>query len=338
MKVLGIESSCDEFAAAVLDGKTILGSKVSSQIEAHKRFGGVAPEVASRLHGELAMPTIKTALQQAGMTAAGLDAIAYTNRPGLIGSLLVGASIAKSMAWSLQIPFIAVDHIQAHLYVNHLIHDIAYPYLGVVVSGGHTALMHVEGFGRFTVIGSSIDDACGECYDKVAKHYGWGFPGGPVIDKMAAEGDAEAYRFPYANLYKGDHRYDLSYSGLKNAAINQLGHFHIEGHGSSDNDIAASFQKAAIGLLLAKIKKGLKDFNLRRIAVGGGVAANSYLRTKLAKLKYTEAYYPPPALCADNGEMIAWLGQQLLEQGARSSLDEKVYSRVLRFKRGLKQA
>ena len=333
--ILGIESSCDEFAVAILDNKQVLASVIASQIEQHRCFGGVAPEVASRLHTELALPSVRQALKLANLPANQLKAIAYTNRPGLIGSLLVGASFAKTLAWALNVPSIAVDHIQAHFYVNHLIYEISYPYLALVVSGGHTALMVVKNFTDFEVIGSTIDDACGECYDKIAKHYGWGFPGGLVIDQLAASGDDKAFNFPFANLHKGNHRYDVSYSGLKNAVINQLELFRVKAS-TTEADIAASFQKAAIGQLMAKIKKALADYNLDKIVAGGGVVANSLLRTKLKELKGVTSYYPSLKLCGDNGEMIAFLGQELIATGEVSPLNEKVYSRVYQFKRGLK--
>ncbi|MCL2521133.1 MAG: tRNA (adenosine(37)-N6)-threonylcarbamoyltransferase complex transferase subunit TsaD [Spirochaetaceae bacterium] len=333
--ILGIESSCDEFAVAILHNNKILAGVVASQIEQHRSFGGVAPEVASRLHTELALPTVKECLAKAAIKPNQITAVAYTNRPGLVGSLLVGASFAKAFAWALNIPSIAVDHIRAHLYINHLVHNIDYPYLGAIISGGHTTLMVVKSFNDIEVIGSTIDDACGECYDKVAKHYGWGFPGGPAIDKLSKDGDELAFNFPFANLYKGNHRYDMSYSGLKNAVINQLELFKVK-EGYTQADIAAGFQRAAIGQLMAKIKKSLKDFNLHTVVIGGGVAANSYLRAKLAQLKGITAYSPPLSLCGDNGEMIAFLGGKLLEEGEISGLNEKVYNRVLEFKRGLK--
>lgn len=337
MITLGIESSCDECAAALLEGKTVLSSVTASQTRQHAAFQGVAPEVASRLHIELVLPTVKAAFGQAGLQPQDIGLVAFANRPGLLGSLLVGVSFGKHFAWALGKPFIGVDHVQAHLHSAHLVYDdIAYPYLGIVASGGHTVIVKAESFDDIEVIGSTIDDALGECYDKVAKHYNWGYPGGPAVEKLAQSGDESAYNFPYPNLYKEERRYDMSYSGLKNAAVNQSHQFHVAGKAPTPQNLAASFQKAAIGQLVSKVKKALADFGLQRIVMGGGVAANAYLRQRLQGIKNVSLYAPPPALCGDNADMTAFLGTELFKRGHTSPLTEGAFSRVNAFKRGLK--
>lgn len=216
MKVLGIESSCDECAASVVeDGKVILSNIVDSQVELHRPFYGVVPEIASRKHVESITPVVKSALSEAGLGESDIDGIAVTYRPGLIGSLLVGLSFAKGLAFSLGKPLIGVDHILAHLYAPHLENDISYPYIGLIVSGGHTLIARVASFCQFEVLGTTLDDACGEAFDKVARHYDLGFPGGAAIDSLAGQGESRAFSFPRPSLHKGDHRFDVSYSGLK---------------------------------------------------------------------------------------------------------------------------
>jgi N6-L-threonylcarbamoyladenine synthase len=253
MLVLGIESSCDECSVAVVEnGKKILSNVIATQIELHKPFYGVVPEIASRLHTEWIYPVVEESLLKAGIKREELDGIAVTNRPGLVGSLLVGLSFAKGMSWSLGIPYIGVDHIRAHLYAPHLEHDIEYPYLGLLVSGGHTLISRVNSFDEVEVMGTTIDDACGEAFDKVAKFYNFGYPGGVIIDKMAEKGDHRAFRFPKPNLHKGDHTYDVSYSGLKTAVINQLDQFHNTDYEKTPENIAASFQKTAIDILMKR--------------------------------------------------------------------------------------
>ena len=226
MKVLGIESSCDETAAAVVeDGHTILSSVVATQIPFHEMYKGVVPEIASRKHTEWILPVVKTALQEAGETLQTIDGIAVTSRPGLMGSLLVGLTFAKTLAWSCQKPFIAVNHMLGHLYAAHLEQDIPYPYLGLLVSGGHSLICKVYDFDSIEVLGSTIDDAPGEAFDKVAKFYNFGYPGGVIIDKLAKNGDPKAANFPMPVLHEAGRRYDVSYSGLKTAVINQLDRF-----------------------------------------------------------------------------------------------------------------
>lgn len=334
MLVLGIESSCDECSVAVVeDGKKILSNVIATQIDLHRPFNGVVPEIASRLHTEWIYPVVEESLAKASITKDELDGIAVTNRPGLVGSLLVGLSFAKGLSWSLGIPYIGVDHIRAHLYAPHLEYDIEYPYLGLLVSGGHTVISKVNSFDDVEVMGTTIDDACGEAFDKVAKFYNLGYPGGIAIDKLSAAGDPKAFSFPKPNLHKGDHRYDVSYSGLKTAVINQLDQFHNEGYEKTKENIAASFQKTAIDLLLKRLNKAIKDTGIKRIVAGGGVSANSYLRSALSSIYGVTAYYPSLELCTDNGAMIAAIGYHYFQKGETSSLDTNAQSRVASFRR-----
>ena len=384
MKVLGIETSCDECAAAVVeDGKKILSSVVATQIPFHAAYNGVVPEIASRMHTEWICRVVQEALDKASLEAGDVDAAAAAAHPGLLGSLLVGVSFAKAFAWARSIPFIAVDHMLAHLYAPRLDmgtgdrglgngvvareHDEFpsrldkdqqsllptpysllpdYPFLGLLVSGGHTIICRADDFDDITVLGTTIDDAVGEAFDKVSKHYGFGYPGGAVIDKLAKSGNPHAFNFPMPNLHKGEHRLDVSYSGLKTAVINQLEQFraggiHQGGDSSGGNgseayspaDIAASFQKTAIDILLRSLFRAAEDTGLTTIVAGGGVAANSYLRKKLAEQKQLRCIFPPLELCGDNGAMIAGLAYQYLARGDRSSLRETASARVKSFKR-----
>lgn len=334
MLVLGIESSCDECAAAVVEnGRRVLSNVVASQIDVHRPYDGVVPEIASRMHTEWISAVVAEALEKADTDRSKIDAIAVTNRPGLIGSLLVGVNFAKGMAISLDIPFLGIDHIRAHLYAPHLEFDIAYPYLGLIVSGGHTIISVVRDFDQIEVLGTTIDDACGEAFDKVAKHYELGYPGGVAIDKLASGGDPEAFSFPDPSLKKGDHRYDVSYSGLKTAVINQIDQFRNGESEKSPENIAASFQKAAIEMLLKRVRLAVEDTGIRKIVLGGGVAANSYLRSRLKKMEDPEVYFPSLEMCTDNGAMIAGLGYHYLSSGEKSGLDLNAEARVAGFRK-----
>ena len=293
MKVLGIESSCDECSASVVeDGKTILSNNIATQIDIHREYDGVVPEIASRTHTEWVKGVVETAMNEAGVGLDEIDGIAVTNRPGLIGSLMVGLSYAKGLSLASGIPFIGVDHILAHMYAARLEYDIEYPFIGLIVSGGHTIISIVRDLDDIEVMGTTIDDACGEAYDKVAKHYGFGYPGGLIIDQMAQKGDDRAFSFPDPSLHKGEHRYDVSYSGLKTAVINQLDQFYNEGYEKTPENIAAAFQKAAITMLTKRLFKASADSGINRIVAGGGVAANSYLRALLAKKKQRRGIFP----------------------------------------------
>jgi N6-L-threonylcarbamoyladenine synthase len=279
---------------------------------------------------------VKEALDRANITPNDIDAVAAANRPGLLGSLLVGLSFAKAFAWSRNIPFIAVDHMMAHLYASQLSIDtpLDYPFLGLLVSGGHTIICRADAFDHITVLGTTIDDAVGEAFDKVAKHYQFGYPGGAVIDRISQSGDSGAFRFPMPSLHKGEHRYDVSYSGLKNAAINQLDQFRAQkDRDIKPEDIAASFQKTAVEILLRALFNACEDSGLSAIAAGGGVAANSYLRTRLAERQDLRCIFPPPEFCGDNGAMIAGIAFHYLSRGDRSPLSVTASARVEGFKK-----
>ncbi|MFA6933927.1 MAG: tRNA (adenosine(37)-N6)-threonylcarbamoyltransferase complex transferase subunit TsaD [Sphaerochaetaceae bacterium] len=335
MKVLGIETSCDECSAAVVEnGHRILSNVIATQIELHKCFDGVVPEIASRLHTQWIEQVAKAALEKAGMTSADVDAVAVTSRPGLLGSLLVGVNFAKAYAVSLDKPFIGIDHIRAHLYASQIENPLEYPYLGVLVSGGHTVICQVNGYDDIDVLGTTIDDAIGEAFDKVAKHYQLGYPGGVRIDRLAQSGDPKAFMFPGACINKKGHPYDMSYSGLKTAVINQLAKF-----GDAQNvkveDICASFQRCAVGILVKRVDKALKDTGLMRLAAGGGVAANSLIRSSLKQFEKrgVQTSFPSLKLCTDNAAMVAGLGYKYLSDGYSSGLDLEPSARVAAFKK-----
>lgn len=334
MKVLGIETSCDECSVAVVeDGRNILSNVVATQIELHTPYQGVVPEIASRLHTEWISQVVRSALDKASMSTTDVDAVAVTNRPGLLGSLLVGVNFAKAFAATLDVPFIGIDHIRAHLYASQIEQPLEYPYLGVLVSGGHTVICKVNGYDAIEVLGTTIDDAIGEAFDKVAKHHGFGYPGGVVIDRLAKEGDPMAFLFPGPALQKGDHPYDVSYSGLKTAVINQLDQFWNGTSEKSPQNIAASFQRTAVGILMKRVRRALLDTGLKRLAAGGGVAANSLLRSELKKLEGIEVAFPSMKLCTDNGAMIAGLAYRYLADGITSDLDITASARVTAFKK-----
>ena len=334
MIVLGIETSCDECSVAVVqDGTVILSNEIATQIEMHTPYQGVVPEIASRLHTEWISSVVQTAIMKAQIETKEIDAVAVTNRPGLLGSLLVGVNFAKGFAVSLGIPFIGIDHIRAHLYASQIEHPLQYPYLGVLVSGGHTVICKVNGFDELEVLGTTIDDAIGEAFDKVAKHYGFGYPGGVYIDRLAQKGNSHAFLFPGASLQKGHHPYDISYSGLKTAVINQLDQFHDTKYEKTPENIAASFQRTAIHMLMKRIRKALEDTGLTRLAAGGGVAANSLLRAELKALHNIEVAFPSMKLCTDNGAMIAGLAYQYLKDGIQSDITLAASARVSAFKR-----
>ena len=331
MTVLGVESSCDECSAAVVvDGRQGLSSVVATQEEFHRPYYGVVPEIASRLHIESIRAVVERALRESGKGLGDVDGLAVTSRPGLIGSLLVGLSFVKGLAFASGLPFVGVDHILAHLYAPQLDRAVPYPYLGLLVSGGHTLIARVQAFDAIEVLGTTIDDACGEAFDKIAKHYDLGFPGGVAIDRLAAKGDRRAFRFPWPSLHKGDHPFDVSYSGLKTAAANQLEQFWDRRYERSPENLAASFQATAIDLLVDRLLKAVRHTGLRSVVVGGGVAANSYLRRRLGEESGLEVVLPAFALCTDNAAMIAGLGYQLYEAGVRDALDLDACAMTLR--------
>jgi N6-L-threonylcarbamoyladenine synthase len=303
VKILGIETSCDETAAAVVeDGRHLRSSVVSSQIDLHAPYGGVVPEIASRAHVELINPVIAEALVEAGVELGDLDAVAACHGPGLAGALLVGVSAAKAIALSAGLPYVEVNHLEAHLYAAWLEEpDLEPPLAVLIVSGGHTMLVIFEGHGRYRVLGQTVDDAAGEAFDKVARYLGLGYPGGPAIDRLAATGDAEAIRFPRPMF---DDSFDFSFSGLKTAVVN-----HVRRHPDAEvRDVAASFQEAVVDVLVEKLVAAADEAGARTLVLGGGVAANSRLRERVldaADAGGRRAFVPPLSLCTDNGAMIA---------------------------------
>jgi N6-L-threonylcarbamoyladenine synthase len=340
MKILGIESSCDETAAAVVEnGRTIISNVVATQIPFHTMYNGVVPEIASRKHTEWILPVVKQALSEANLTIDQIDGIAATNRPGLMGSLLVGLTFGKTLAWATGKPFIAVNHMLGHMYASHLSQDIPYPYLGLLVSGGHSIICKVSDFDDIEVLGTTIDDAVGEAFDKVAKFYNLGYPGGVAIDRLAKNGNPKAAHFPLPFIDKQDraggnqHRYDVSYSGLKTAAINQIDQFWNPDFEKTPENIAAAFQETAVKILLSRLLRAVEDTGLTTVVAGGGVAANSRLRAILAEQKGLTCVFPPLKLCTDNGAMIAGVGYQYLKRGETSPWDVNASARVQGFRK-----
>ena len=332
--ILGIETSCDECAAAVVrDGTAILSNEVASQVEAHRPFAGVVPEIASRMHIEWIDAVVARGLAAAGCTLAEVDALAVTCRPGLIGSLLVGVSYAKGLALATGKPLVAVDHIRAHVYSPHMEYDIRYPYIALLLSGGHTLVIDVRGLDRWEVLGATVDDACGEAFDKVAKHFEIGFPGGVAIERLAERGDPGAYRFPVPSLRGSRNPFDVSYSGLKTAVIHQREQFRVDRAGSARiEDIAASFQKTAIDIVVDQAIAAARSRGRQRIVAAGGVAANRYLRRRLAAEPDFETFFPRLALCTDNAAMIAGLGYHVLLRDGPSDLTFGAAARVPGFR------
>ncbi len=337
MKVLGIESSCDETACAIVeDGHKILSNVVATQIPFHQAYKGVVPEIASRKHAEWILPVVKQALEQSGLSLADVDAIAATNRPGLMGALLVGLSFGKTLAWASGKPFFAVNHMLGHMYAAHLENDISYPYLGLLVSGGHSIIAKVNDFDSLEILGTTIDDSVGEAFDKVSKYYDLGYPGGVIIDKLAQKGDPKAFSFPIPKIdKKGDHRYDVSFSGLKTAVIHQADAFLNAGYEKTVENIAASFQETACRTLVSRLMRAVEDTGLTTVVAGGGVAANSRLRAMLAEHKEVTCIFPSLKLCGDNGAMIAGVAYHFLKRGETSPLNTTACARIPQFKRGL---
>lgn len=334
MIVLGIETSCDECAASVVEnGSTILSNTVATQIDFHRPYNGVVPEIASRMHTEWIQRVVEKTLAEAGIGKNEVDGLAVTSRPGLVGSLLVGVSFAKGFAFMSEKPFVGIDHIKAHLYAPHLEYDIAYPHLGLLVSGGHTIIGLINDYDDIDVLGTTIDDACGEAFDKVAKYYNLGYPGGVVIDSLAQTGDPNAFHFPFPSLHKGDHQFDVSYSGLKTAVINQLDQFRNRSCEKSNENIAASFQKTAIDILVSRVDRAIKNTGSKTLVAGGGVAANSYLRKKLNAIEECETIFPSISLCTDNAAMVAGIGYHYLKEGRVSDFHLNASARVTEFRK-----
>lgn len=320
---LAIETSCDETSAAVLkNGREVLSNIIMSQIDIHKKFGGVVPEVASRNHVKDINPVIIEALEKASIGFNDLDFVSVTYGPGLVGALLIGLSSAKALAYALDIPLVGVHHIEGHIAGNYIAHkDLEPPFICLVVSGGHTHLVKVEDYGKYEILGKTRDDAAGEAYDKVARSLGLGYPGGPLIDKLAKEGDKSAIKFPRTYL---DDSYDFSFSGLKSAVLNYLNSMKMKEEEINSADVAASFQEAVIEVLSNKAIRSAKEFSMTKIAIAGGVSANSALRERLtimAKENNLEFYYPPMELCTDNAAMIGSAGYYEYIRGYKSDLN-----------------
>lgn len=307
---LAIESSCDETAASVLkNGREVLSNIISTQIDIHKKFGGVVPEVASRKHIENIDIVVQQALDEANISMNDIDHIAVTYGPGLVGALLVGLSYAKAMAYTLDIPLVGVNHIEGHLSANYIAHkDLKPPFITLIVSGGHTHLVEVKDYGEYEILGRTRDDASGEAFDKVARAMGLGYPGGPIIDRLAKEGNKDAIEFPRAYMDEG---YDFSFSGIKSAVLNYLNAKKMKKEEIIEADVAASFQDAVTDVLANKAIKAAKEKGYNIVTLSGGVASNSGLREKieiLGKENGIDVKYPPGILCTDNAAMIGCAG------------------------------
>lgn len=307
VKILAIESSCDETSAAVVvNGREVLSNIIASQIDIHTKFGGVVPEVASRKHIEVISAVVQEALDKAEITLEDIDAVGVTYGPGLVGALLVGMQYAKSLAYALNKPLIGVNHIEGHICANFIEYkDLKPPFVCLVVSGGHTFIVYMKDFGDFEVIGQTRDDAAGEAYDKVARAIGLGYPGGPKIDKLSKEGNPEAIKFPRANFH--DESLDFSFSGLKSAVLNYLNKMEMTGQDINRADVAASFQKALVDVLVDNVIKTCKAKKVDKIAIAGGVASNGTLREAMIRAgekNGIQVLFPAPVLCTDNAAMI----------------------------------
>ncbi len=321
---LGIETSCDETAAAVLrDGREILSNVISTQIPLHQKFGGVVPEIASRKHIVNIMPVIDEAINKSGVQLSEINQIAVTYGPGLVGALLVGVSAAKTLAYALKIPLIAVNHLEGHIFANFLSsQELEPPFLALVVSGGHTALIKMNDYNNFELLGQTRDDAAGEAFDKIARVMNLPYPGGPEIDKLAKSGNPDAIDFPRPKVSD----FDFSFSGLKSAVLNYLNSAHMKGETVNNADVAASFQKTVVDSLIEKTVDAAANFNLKKIVLAGGVAANSSLEKNLRAVCESnglEFFYPSKILCTDNAAMIACRGyyQSLKKDFADLSLN-----------------
>jgi len=334
MRVLAIETSCDDTGAAVvLNGRKILSNVVSSQVSIHQKYGGVVPELASRKHIEMIVPIVTEALETAKLTLKGIDGIAVTQGPGLVGSLLVGLSFAKSLSFAAGCPLVGVNHIEAHLSAIFLEDKPPrFPFIGLVVSGGHTSLFRVNGFGKYRRLGQTRDDAAGEAFDKVAKLLGLGYPGGPIIDELSKTGNPKAIRFPRPSL--GKNSFDFSFSGLKTAVVN-----YVKSHPEPVMDypkglirnIVSSFQEAVVDVLVRKTLQAAQYQGLRKIVLSGGVAANRLLRERMreeASDQNLRVYIPSPAFCTDNAAMVGVVGYEYLRRGIRSDYSLNAFSNL----------
>ncbi len=322
--ILGIESSCDETAAAVVkNGRSVLSNVISSQIDIHTLYGGVVPEIASRKHIERIDQVIAQALKDAAVSLDDIDAIAVTYGPGLVGALLVGVAEAKAIAFAKNKPLIGVHHIEGHICANYIAYpELEPPFLCEIISGGHTHLVIVKDYGEFEILGRTRDDAAGEAFDKVARAIGLGYPGGPKIEKKAKEGNPEAIKFPRAHIAEAE--YDFSFSGVKSAVLNYLNKAKMTGEAVNEADVAASFQQSVIDVLLDNAARALKSNALKRLALAGGVASNKTLRAafeEMCKKNRIDFYCPPPILCTDNAAMIAAAGYYEYKKGNTAGWD-----------------
>lgn len=319
--ILGIETSCDETAVAIIkNGREIVANVVASQIESHKRFGGVVPEIASRHHVEQLTIVLEEAMSQGKLEFKELDGIAVTEGPGLVGALLIGVNAAKALSFAHQIPLVPVHHIAGHIYANRLVTEMKFPLLSLVVSGGHTELVYMKEHGHFEVIGETRDDAAGEAYDKVARTLNMPYPGGPHIDRLAQVGEP-SINLPRAWLEEGS--YDFSFSGLKSAVINTVHNAEQRGETIKPEDLAASFQESVIDVLVTKTLKATEEYKVNQVLLAGGVAANKGLRSRLEEAfggRDVELVIPPLTLCTDNAAMIAAAGSIFFEKGQRAGL------------------
>jgi len=330
MFVLGIETSCDETAAAVVvDGKKILSSRVASSLKLHSKYGGIVPEIAFRMQLETITQVTDRAIKDAGLKSADINLISVTNKPGLLGSLLVGIAFSKALSLSLDVPLLGVNHLYGHIYANMLADkNLRLPFVALIVSGGHTSLFYVKDFDQIISLGQTQDDACGEAFDKVAKILGLGYPGGPLIEKLAVRGDRKRVKF---NCSDTNRELDFSFSGIKTAVLYYVQRRYLSpasrkvpGSFATKADIAASFQESAIDTVIKKSLLACKIKRVNRLAIGGGVAANSRLRDKFKQetaARGIQCFFPPKAFCLDNAAMIAGLGYRLFKKGYISDLD-----------------
>lgn len=322
--ILSIESSCDETAAAiVVDGREVKSNIIYSQIELHKLYGGVVPEIASRKHVEKVNQVIRAAIEEAHVTWDDIDAVAVTYGPGLVGALLVGVSAAKAVAYAKKKPLVGVHHIEGHIAANYIEHpDLEPPFMCMVASGGHSHLVYVKDYTTFEIVGRTRDDAAGEAFDKVARAIGLGYPGGPKIDKLAKEGNKEAIHFPRA--FMEDAPYDFSFSGLKSAVLNYLNGCEMKHQEINQADVAASFQQAVVDVLTDNSVRAAKAYGCKKLALAGGVASNSSLRENMQRVASEQGlqfYYPSPIFCTDNAVMIGVAGYHNYMSGIRDGLD-----------------
>lgn len=319
MYVLGIETSCDETAAAVYGEDGLLSNIIASQL-VHNQYGGVVPELASREHIRLILPIIRQAVQQANLHLDQIQGIAVTYGPGLVGSILVGLNGAKAIAYAKNLPWVGVNHIEGHIFSNFINHqEIKTPFIALIISGGHTQLVAVNGLGDYQILGQTLDDAAGEAFDKVSKMLELGYPGGPIIDKVAKTGNPDFEKFPRALMKEND--LNFSFSGLKTAVLYYLKRHNIEERKKNTSHIAASFQAALVEVLIEKTIRAAKKMQIKEVVLAGGVARNSFLGATIqarAQAEHLNIYIPEPVFCTDNAAMIAWVGYQKLKRGITS--------------------